>query len=164
MAPITAACQDLIARHGIAGALLFLYPFERPTCSSLLDEMGAVTRSDEEAVVLQLLAQLQTAGCQFEGLGYDDRHMMLKSADASGHMRVLRRLIAMALAHPDRHWDWGWVSRSPAITVSDVLAHPDWPWDWHELNHNPNIPWDWGWVKRNPDGTVTATFFTFVTV
>ena len=33
----------------------------------------------------------------------------------------------MILAHPDKPWDWGGISRNPNITMEMILANPDKP-------------------------------------
>jgi hypothetical protein len=53
------------------------------------------------------------------------------------------------LKNPDKHWDWGWLSRNPNITWEIVEANPDKPWDWNGLSINPNFSWDI--VNANPD-------------
>jgi hypothetical protein len=73
--------------------------------------------------------------------------------------------INFILSHPDKPWDWGYLSRNPNITIDMVLSHPDLPWNWESLSSNPNItmdmvlshpdlPWDWGWLSRNPNITM----------
>ena len=42
-------------------------------------------------------------------------------------------------AHPDKPWDWEWLSKAPGITMSDVAAHLDKPWDWSSLSGNTSI-------------------------
>ena len=69
------------------------------------------------------------------------------------------------LDHPDKPWNWFWLSYKPNITMLDVLDHPDKPWCWSGLSCHPNItmrdvlehpdkPWKWSWLSRNPNITI----------
>ena len=38
--------------------------------------------------------------------------------------------------HPEKPWDWSYLSSNPNITFDIVLAHPEQPWDWNDLSQN----------------------------
>ena len=42
-------------------------------------------------------------------------------------------------AHPDKEWNWYWISKNPNITWEIIEANPDKPWNWALLNQHPNI-------------------------
>jgi hypothetical protein len=74
-------------------------------------------------------------------------------------------LIDFVIAHPEKPWDWYWLSRNPNITMEDVILHPEKPWDWYWLSRNPNItmedviahpekPWRWDGLSSNPNITM----------
>jgi len=44
--------------------------------------------------------------------------------------------------HPDKSWDYYWLSRNPNITWEIVQANPHKPWDYYWLSMNPNITWE----------------------
>ena len=33
--------------------------------------------------------------------------------------------------HPDKPWDWNWISCNPNLTMDYIEKHPDKPWDWN---------------------------------
>jgi hypothetical protein len=40
------------------------------------------------------------------------------------------------LTHPDKPWEWDWLSQNPNITFKDVLCNPNKPWDWASMSIN----------------------------
>jgi hypothetical protein len=68
------------------------------------------------------------------------------------------------LDHPEKPWDWYWISQNPNITWDIITTNPEKPWDWDTISQNPNItwdiirtnpekPWDWHAISRNPNMT-----------
>jgi hypothetical protein len=41
--------------------------------------------------------------------------------------------------HPDKPWDWYFISSNPNITMKDIEKSPDKPWSWDYISNNPNI-------------------------
>ncbi len=61
--------------------------------------------------------------------------------------------------HPEKPWDWDWISRNPNLTMKFVEDHQDKPWDWVGISWNPNLtmkfvedhpnnPWNWDGISR----------------
>jgi hypothetical protein len=40
------------------------------------------------------------------------------------------------LEHPDKGWDWFWISQNPNITLKDILKYPDKGWHWEWISQN----------------------------
>ena len=53
------------------------------------------------------------------------------------------------LYHPDKPWDYDWLSKNPNITLDIVQNYPNKPWSYLWLSQNPNITWEI--VQNNPD-------------
>jgi hypothetical protein len=47
-------------------------------------------------------------------------------------------------SHPDKQWNWYWISQNTGITMEFIESHPDKPWDWWGISYN----------KFNKDKTV----------
>ncbi len=45
-------------------------------------------------------------------------------------------LFQIIQAHPDKPWDWDYISENPNITMEMINAHPDKPWNWGYLSFN----------------------------
>ena len=41
--------------------------------------------------------------------------------------------------HPEKPWDWAWISKNPNITIKMIEKHPDKPWNWRYISRNPNL-------------------------
>ena len=66
--------------------------------------------------------------------------------------------------HPEKPWDWKWISRNPNITMEFIEKHLEKPWNWGWISENPNItmemieknpekPWNWAYISKNPNIT-----------
>ena len=40
--------------------------------------------------------------------------------------------------HPDKDWNWDWISRNPNITMEMIEKIPK-PWNWRFISENSNI-------------------------
>ena len=67
--------------------------------------------------------------------------------------------------HPEKPWDWKWISRNPNITMEFIEKHLEKPWNWGWISENPNItmemiekhpdkPWKWTCISKNPNITM----------
>jgi hypothetical protein len=52
----------------------------------------------------------------------------------------------MIEAHPEKPWDWYWISQNPNLTMEMFEAHQDKPWKWYWISSNT-----FGW---NPKETI----------
>ena len=68
-------------------------------------------------------------------------------------------------AHPDKNWDWYFISQNPNITMEMIEAHFDKPWEWEYVSSNQNLTmdfveahldesWNWCAISRNPNLTM----------
>jgi len=52
------------------------------------------------------------------------------------------------LDHPEKKWDYYWLSMNPNITWEIVQENPRKPWEYYWISTNPNITWKI--VQENP--------------
>jgi len=52
-------------------------------------------------------------------------------------------------AHPEKSWNWEFISMNSNITWEIIQSNPIMPWDWHFISMNPNITWEI--IHENPD-------------
>ena len=62
--------------------------------------------------------------------------------------------------HPEKQWNWHYMSYNPNLTIKYMEEHPEKPWNWEGISQNPNITmkyvedhpekeWNWGYISRN---------------
>ena len=65
--------------------------------------------------------------------------------------------------HPEKPWNWSWISHNPNITMEIIEKHPEKPWDWNGISRNPNITMEF--IEKHLDkikfGYLSENKFTF---
>ena len=41
--------------------------------------------------------------------------------------------------HPEKDWDWDYISCNPNLTMGIIEKYPEKPWDWEGISNNPNM-------------------------
>ena len=60
--------------------------------------------------------------------------------------------------HPDKPWNWYYISLNSNITMEIIEKYPNKPWNWGGISMNPNLtmeiiekypnkPWNWEWIS-----------------